>query len=186
MEAVNWDRYTEENLDNYYKDIGRFIWYNCLGLGCTNILDVGCNVGMELVGFSDEANLTGVDTNIPALEIARKTHPTFVFTRADVLYGLPFGDNSFDMVFDRGLLIHIPNSHLNIAMKEMLRVSKKYVMNIEYFGEDGEKIAWRKGEQLYYRNMKKNWRYYPVKVISDIEIPLKIDENRVHYTLVKK
>lgn len=181
-----WDKYTSDNVQNYYVDISKFIWYNCLGLGCKKILDVGCNIGMELVSFPDYAYLCGIDINDQSLAIARDKHPNFVFLSGNVTNMHIMDDLTFDIVFDRGVLIHLSDSDVDKAMSEMLRVSKKYVMNIEYHGEDGKKIDWRGGEPLYYRNMKERWKSYNVDIISDIEIPYEIDNNRVHYTLVRK
>ena len=180
-----WDKYTEDNLKTNYGDISKFIWYNCLGLGCKSVLDVGCNSGMELSSFPNYVELTGIDRNLTALKNAREMSQHFTFKEGDVM-NLDIPDNSFDMVFDRGLLIHLKDKEVYSAMKEMLRVSKKYVMNLEYYGEDCKIIDWRGGEPLFYRNMVYRWKFYDVDIINDVEIPYEIDNNRVHYTLVKK
>mgnify|MGYP001561020202 CR=1 FL=1 len=179
-----WDKYTEESMYMVYGDISKFIWYNILGLGCMKTLDVGCNIGMELVSFPNYATVTGIDNNFKAISQAIDRFPAFRFLHLDVTDLDRIQDNSYDMVFDRGLLIHLDD--VDKAMSEMLRVSKKYVMNLEYYGEDGKKINWRGGSPLFYRNMKDRWKSYNVDIISDIEIPYEIDNNRVHYTLVKK
>ena len=180
-----WTKYTFDNINNYYIDISRFIWYNCLGLGCKRILDVGCNIGMELVSFPTYVDLTGVDSNLLALKMAKERFPYFKFEHGDVT-NLEYVDNSYDLVFDRGLLIHLPINMVDKAMGEMLRVSKKYVLNIEYLGDDCKIIDWRGGEPLFYRDMLKRWKSYNVEIVSDFEIPYDIDSNRIHYTLVRK
>jgi hypothetical protein len=76
-------------------------------------------------------------------------------------YDLPWIDNSFDLVFTAGVLIHIPTngmitipvysgtlSHpdskcLEEAMKEMYRVSNKFIMMIEYPNEKEEGREYR-------------------------------------------
>jgi len=104
-----WTKYTFDNINNYYIDISRFIWYNCLGLGCKRILDVGCNIGMELTSFPNYADLTGVDSNLLALKKAEQRKPYFKFKQGDVT-NLDIPDNSYDMVFDRGVMM-CPNCH---------------------------------------------------------------------------
>ena len=180
-----WTKYTLDNINNYYIDISRFIWYNCLGLGCKRILDVGCNIGMELVSFPEYADLTGVDSNLLALKKAEERMPHFTFEYGDATK-LEYVDNSYDMVFNRGLLIHLPDDMTDKTMSEMLRVSKKYVLNMEYFGDDGKIIDWRDGGSLFHRDMLKRWKSYNVEIMSDFEIPYDIDSNRIHYTLVRK
>lgn len=181
-----WDKYTEDNLKTYYADISKFVWYNILGLGCKNILDVGCNAGLDLSSFPNYADVTGVDINNQALTIAKSRYPHFNFLLGSVTDMSNIGDNSFDIVYDRGLLIHLNDEEVMLAMKEMLRVSKKYVMNLEYYGDDGKSINWRSGGPLFYRDMVKRWKSHNVEIISDVEIPYEIDNNRVHYTLVRK
>ena len=59
--------------------------------------------------------------------------------------------------------------------------------NLEYFGNDGEMIEWSRGDELlWYRNMKERWGKFNVEIISDIEIPVEIDQGKVRLTLVKK
>jgi len=180
-----WTKYTFDNINNSYRDISKFIWYNCLGLGCKRILDVGCNIGMELVSFPNYADLTGVDSNLLALKKAEQRLPYFKFKQGNIT-NLDIPDNSYDMVFDRGVMIHLDDNEVDIAMHEMFRVSRKYVMNLEYLGEDGKRIEWRGGEPLFYRDMINRWKDYNVNIISDVKIPYDIDSNRLHYTLVRK
>jgi SAM-dependent methyltransferase len=182
---IDWDKYTNDNVENYYKDVSKLIWYNCVALGCSRILDVGCNIGMELVDFDRTANVTGVDINKTAVLLARQRFPDFTFMQGDIM-NIDFPDNSYDMVFDRGVMIHQSRAGTSRAMSEMLRISRRYVLNIEYYGEDGKEIEWRKNEPLFYRDMKKRWESFNVDIISDVEIPLEIDDNKVHYTLVRK
>ena len=58
---------------------------------------------------------------------------------------------------------------------------------MEYYGEDGKMINWKRGDDLlWYRNMKERWSKFNVEVISDIDIPLDIDSGKMRLTLVKK
>ena len=124
--------------------------------------------------------------NKHALEEAKKKHPSFNFQEGN-LKKIPFEDNVFDLVFTRGVLIHVPNSDLDKALMELLRISKKWVFNLEYFGKDGNMIKWKRGDDLlWYRNMKERWSKFDVEIISDIEIPIEVDQGKVRLTLVRK
>jgi hypothetical protein len=58
---------------------------------------------------------------------------------------------------------------------------------LEYFGEDGKMIDWKRGKDLlWYRNMKELWKKFNVEIVSDCEIPIEIDKRKMHLTLIKK
>ena len=81
----------------------------------------------------------------------------------------------------------MPEKDLNDALKEIFRISKKWIFNLEYFGEDGKMIPWKRGDDLlWYRNMKEKWSDFDVEIISDVEIPLEVDSGKMRFTLVRK
>ena len=76
---------------------------------------------------------------------------------------------------------------MDLAVKEMLRVSKKWIFNLEYFGDDGKEIEWKRGKDLlWYRNMNKWWGKHDVEIVSEINLPEIIDEGKTTLTLIKK
>ncbi len=67
-------------------------------------------------------------------------------------FELPFKDNYFDLVMTNGVLIHLAPADIGVAMQEIVRVSKNYVMGFEYFSDQPY-------EQLAYRgNSEKMWK----------------------------
>ncbi len=92
------------------------------------ILDVGCGLGdtsLMLHNHFLQTSVTGVDADATLIEAATeemKLFPGLHFICADALH-LPFNDNSFDLVFCRYILHHIPDAFS--AMKEMKRVCKR-------------------------------------------------------------
>jgi hypothetical protein len=73
------------------------------------------------------------------------------------------------------------------VLKELLRISRKWILNLEYFGEDGKMIKWKRGDDLlWYRNMSERWSRFNVDIITDIDIPHEIDSNKTRLTLVRK
>jgi hypothetical protein len=69
----------------------------------------------------------------------------------------------------------------------MLRISKKWVFNLEYFGDDGKMIDWKRGKDLlWYRNMKEQWGKHDVEIVTDVEIPQQIDSGKNRLTIIKK
>lgn len=122
------------------------------GLAVRNVLEVGANIGLQLrhlqaAGF---ANLYGVEVQWDAVERAK--HLT---RRVNILQGsafdLPFKDNYFDLVFTSGVLIHInPKDHA-LAVREMTRVSRKYIWGFEYFSERLTEIPYRGNRNVLWK-----------------------------------
>jgi len=72
------------------------------------LLEVGCGIGTDLVRFArGGAEATGVDLSETALSLARKNaQHSGVSLRLELANGesLPFGDDSFDVVYGHGVL----------------------------------------------------------------------------------
>jgi ubiquinone/menaquinone biosynthesis C-methylase UbiE len=180
-----WNDYTDENVSPE-ENPSEFIYHISLGLGAKNILEAGCNRGNNLSAFPSNFDVHGFDLNEHAIEISKKKYPNFKFKIGSVTQ-IPYENNSFDLVFSRTVLIHIHEKMMDQVMNEMLRVTKKYIFNIEFFGENEEMIQWKRGDDLLWkRNMVKRWKKFPVRVISDVNIPKELDPNNVRFTLIEK
>ena len=103
------------------------------GVVTNSILEVGCNVGWNLTYLSSlgRRGLAGVEPQSYALARARQrlAHCELVEGNA---FSLPYDDDSFDLVFTSGVLIHIHAADLDRALAEMHRVSRRYVLYVEY------------------------------------------------------
>jgi len=71
-------------------------------------------------------DILGVDISNTALAITNKKGVKTV--KADILKGLPFEDNSFDLVYSDGLLEHFIDPEP--VLKELFRVSKRYILTL--------------------------------------------------------
>ncbi len=183
---VLWDKYTEDNENNFQEKVVEFIFHISLIFGARRILEVGCNVGNNLKSFPPYYDVHGLDLNKKALAKAKRSFPDFKFEEGSILK-MPYDDAYFDLVFTRGVLIHIPKSDMPLAISELLRVSKKWICNMEYFGEDGKMIKWRRGDNLlWYRDMKKWWSNQNVEIISEIDLPLELDKEKIRLIIIKK
>jgi SAM-dependent methyltransferase len=91
--------------------------------GC--ILDLGCGNGIFSQRLAREgAFVTGLDLSAHLLA----QNPHRILTRGDASM-LPFGDGSFDVVFEANLLHHVPDR--DRVVREMCRVSRKHVILLE-------------------------------------------------------
>lgn len=92
------------------------------------VLEVGCNRGDNLDAFYDK-NVTGVEPAPYARELARKRGWNVRNATAD---DLPFRDKTFDLVLTVGVLIHVPPERLSRSICEIVRVSRKFILAVEY------------------------------------------------------
>ncbi|OAA53949.1 Methyltransferase type 11 [Niveomyces insectorum RCEF 264] len=103
-----------------------------------HILDVGCGPGTITTGFAKYASqgaVVGIDLAASVIEKARTLAAearvpvdgpgSVVFREGNVLAGLPYPDNTFDVVYCSQVLGHIPPPVLQVqAVVEMRRVLK--------------------------------------------------------------
>lgn len=108
------------------------------------ILEVGCNIGMQLdilqaMGFTQ---LYGIELQRQAVDIARSR-----LAAVDVIQGsafdLPFRDGWFDLVYTSGVLIHIAPEDLPVAMREIVRCSRRFVWGFEYYADAITEVPYR-------------------------------------------
>ena len=118
------------------------------------IFEVGANIGLNLSAiklFRDD-EMFAIEPNSLACEEIRKNkildEDHLLQTTADKI---EFTDNKFDLVFTCGVLIHIHPDDLLQAMKEINRVSKKYIVCVEYFSDKDEEIEYHGQSGLLFK-----------------------------------
>jgi pseudaminic acid biosynthesis-associated methylase len=117
-----------------------------------SFLEVGCNTGNQLLLLREMGyqNLSGVELQPYALEIARRRIPNASLKRGSALYlGQP--DSAFDVVFTSGVLIHIAPDDLPRAMDEIHRCAKSYIWGLEYFSEEVTEVRYRGRDGLLWK-----------------------------------
>ena len=86
-------------------------------------LDVACGTGFSSCHCPPGISLIGVDFSHRLLKMSPNT------TVQASAYRLPFASNSFDLVYGWDFLHHLDEP--SVAISEMVRVSKKYIMFFE-------------------------------------------------------
>lgn len=157
-----------------------------------SVLEVGCNRGhnlrvlTELLG--DESDVVGVEPNRYALELARAANVKSSVLRGHV-YDLPFKDESFDLVFTAGVLIHVPLVDLPKALSEIYRVSGRYVLCIAYFAEAETPIRYQDSDDLLWkRNFRAHYEtsFPSLKLIRNGYFGIEDGFDRTHWWLFEK
>ncbi len=114
------------------------------GIAPTRVLEVGCNVGwnLEYLRRLGVTELYGIEPQLYAVERARWRGPQFGVLQGTA-FDLPFKDGWFDLSFTSGVLIHISPDTVANALDEIYRVSKKWIVAIEYDDTKETEINYR-------------------------------------------
>ena len=136
------NEYTKRN-DHSTLEARRSIWKLLLPDNCHSILEVGSNIGLNLEAISDisEAELYATEPNDKAREALDWLPAKNV--RSDCADRLGFSTASMDLVFTSGVLIHVPPTQITQSIKEIHRVSKRWIICAEYFAPQEEMIPYR-------------------------------------------
>ena len=140
------------------------------------ILEVGCNVGNQLLVLKEQGfrDLTGVEIQSYAIEGAKKRVPSVLFMQGSAL-DLPFEDQCFDLVFTSGVLIHIAPTDLPQVMNEIHRCTRLYIWGSEYFSAEPASVNYRGHESLLW---KMDYAQLYLSSFTDLKL---VREQRLRY-----
>ena len=121
----------------------------------SSILEVGANIGLNLKGLRK----CGWDGLFYAIEPNKKAYDILISDEDIALtqcnkrdgFDLPFGENSIEMVFTCGVLIHVHPDDLFRVCSEIYRVSGEYIGCLEYFSPEPEEIGYRGYQELLFK-----------------------------------
>lgn len=119
-----------------------------------SILEVGSNVGNNLRALRALTNATFYAVE-PIQKAREKLVADGVVDAARAFDNsaskIDLADDTVDMAFTNGVLIHIHPRDLKASCAEMYRVSRRYIVCIEYFSDKEETIAYRGHEDVLFR-----------------------------------
>lgn len=118
----------------------------------TSILEVGANVGTQLQFLREQgfAKILGIDVNRHAIKEAKRLRPDVDIIEASG-FDLPFKDGAFDLVYTSGVLIHISPKDIKDIIREMYRVSRKYIWGFEYYAPKYTAVTYRGKKDLLWK-----------------------------------
>ena len=185
------EAYTDRNVIDWRVRLPAFLQM-LNGLPIERVLEVGCNRGHNLVALAEilgeGSNVVGVEPNRYALELARASSVKVGALHAHAL-DLPFKDRYFDLVFTACVLIHIPLTELPRVLAEIHRLSKRYILAIEYFAEEETAVHYRGHDDLLWkRNFLKHYQsqFPELTLIRSGYWGPKDGFDRTHWWLLKK
>lgn len=118
------------------------------GIAIESILEVGSNIGLNLHYLrrvlKNHVKLYAIEPNQKAYQklIGKSSLRLEKAFHCDA-YQIPLPDSSIDLVFTKGVLIHIAPDDLGRATDEIVRVAGKYVLCMEYFSHTPVEISYR-------------------------------------------
>jgi pseudaminic acid biosynthesis-associated methylase len=125
------------------------------------VLEVGANVGQNIAALRDltAAEISAVEPNPTARRMIadQKLLPPERIHDATA-DKLPFADDSFDLAFTYGVLIHVAPEALLASCREIYRVSRRFILCAEYLADQPTEKRYR-GEDglLFLRDFGAFW-----------------------------
>lgn len=127
----------------------------------SSIFEVGPNIGINLRCLKEltGAEVGGIEPNPKAIAVMEQDG---VIAPGDVLEGVGHDiarpDNSCDMAFTNGVMIHIHPDDLDATCHEMYRISRRYILCSEYFSVSPQAIEYRgHSNKLFKRDFGSHW-----------------------------
>lgn len=144
------DSYHKRNV--YKPDDVRPVFDKILnGIKVDSVLEVGCGQGHNLLAI-DAKFRYGIEPNKAARDEANDQDGiVYVFNSSADRISRHFSENTFDLVLTCGLLIHIPPTDIETVVREIARVSSKYVLCIEYAAAEEEMVEYRGEKDILWR-----------------------------------
>jgi len=138
----DWDKFYVENWGQTKLEINNSVLADLPR--DTRILEVGCNIGMQLRGFQRMGftDLYGIELQGYAVEKAKQITSGINIIQGSA-FDIPFRDNYFGLVCTNGVLIHIAPKDHQAFMSEVYRCSSKYIMGWEYYAPEVTDINYR-------------------------------------------
>jgi spore coat polysaccharide biosynthesis protein SpsF len=117
-----------------------------------SVLELGCNVGMNLRALTlllPNSTLTGVEINENAAKLAGGISDDVSIHHGSILEFST--EDKFDLVFTKGVLIHLAPEVLSDVYRTMGNVASRYVLIAEYFNPAPVSIDYRGHQEKLYK-----------------------------------
>ena len=147
-QTTNWKeqslRYAESASKSYENQIFEKHFSFFSNKKIRNMLDVGCGNGDFLNNFQKKKRIKkfGIEPSQQTINLCKKRHKNINFKKA-FCHNLPFPDNKFDLVNIWSVLHWIDRNHYLQSLGELVRVTNKFLMVMDFFPKIEHKIKYK-------------------------------------------
>lgn len=121
-------------------------------ISINSLLEIGCNRGLNLYAINQinkNIILNGLEINKKAYDILLESNLcNELYNESIYNYNTT---NKYDLVFTKGVLIHINPEKLQIVYEKMYNLSNKYILIAEYYSRDVREINYRSFENKLFK-----------------------------------
>jgi len=144
-----------------------------------SILEFGANIGLNLIALKQLipfGNFTAIEINESACKELKKLPWVNTFNESILSYE---SNERHDLVFSKGVLIHINPDELERVYKKFYDMSKKYILIVEYYNPTPIEINYRgHSRKLFKRDFTGELiKLYPELEIVDYGFSYHLDPN---------
>ncbi len=133
------DAYTDRNIVDW-RDRVPALEKILSGRVIRTALEIGCNRGHTLLALEHLGiSVTGIEPNPYARSIAQAAG---LLVSDGTVYDTGEITGAATLVVCCGVLIHVPSDRLTTAMRELVRVSRRYILSIEYAAETETEVMY--------------------------------------------
>ena len=108
------------------------------------VFEIGCNRGLNLEAINTINNtieLNGLEINTKAYEILKNLNIcNKLYNQTIFEYN---SNDTYDLVFSKGVMIHINPDKLQLLYEKLYNMSKKYIVIAEYYSRQVQEINYR-------------------------------------------
>jgi pseudaminic acid biosynthesis-associated methylase len=119
-----------------------------------SVLELGCNVGMNLLALKEifpSLNINAIDINEKAIQSLQKSQKNFNLQCTSINNFQT--KEKFDLVFTKGVLIHLNPNDLDKIYEKIYNLSKEYILICEYYNPTPCSIPYRgNNDKLFKRD----------------------------------
>lgn len=139
------DQYIDRNNDDGLRSSNLLLFGNILqktGIHPSSILELGANIGLNLEALRHllpKGKFAAVEINNKAASILKESGVKVYqgsIEEVEIIDG-------YDLVFTKGVLIHIDPNNLELVYRKMFSASNKWILTIEYYSRSPEEILYR-------------------------------------------
>ncbi|ADR32829.1 pseudaminic acid biosynthesis-associated methylase [Sulfuricurvum kujiense DSM 16994] len=134
-----------------------------------SIIEFGANIGMNIHAIGNllpKAYLSAVEINAVAVEHLKKIPDLNIYHQSILEFE---SERHYDLVFTKGVLIHIDPNELQNVYERMYKSSKRYIAMVEYHSPSPVELDYRgHKEKLFKRDFAGElWEKYPDLTLLD-------------------